>query len=121
MNILYFSHPIFPFMSLYKYFPTSVMCILFIQVIIFQYANSSFVCGESLLRNCILYIFGFWAAQQYMLDVPISHAKGHVPFSNPLVIPLSFQAPAVIETNHSLLFLEQNLLYSSLPNLCFIY
>jgi hypothetical protein len=48
--------------------------------------------------------FGFWATEQYMLNIFVSHtqgARGHVPSSIPLLMPLSFQTPDFLGINYN--------------------
>jgi hypothetical protein len=91
---------------------------LILRFIIFVYGSSSFFHSHSLLRN---YIICFLVSVQLnnicLSSFPIH--RGHVPFSNPLLIPLSFQTAASIGANQFISFLDQNSIYSSLPHLCF--
>jgi hypothetical protein len=45
----------------------------------------------------------------------LSLHRGHVPFSHPLLTPLSFQTPAFILPNPFLIFLEQSSITLSYP------
>jgi hypothetical protein len=111
------SHLCFP---LSKYSPRFIACASFVQFIIFLYASYSFIHIHFLLIKFTLSFVVSGQLNSICLTSSLPLHRGHLYFSNPLLISLSFQTPAFIQTNPLLLFLEYNSLYSSLPHLCSI-